>query len=194
MRRLDLEGQRFGKLVAVRCIRVQGKTRSRIRWECLCDCGTVRLVEASHLVSGRQKSCGRGVHKHGVPLKPLGTAGFNGVINNYKREAAARNYEWSLSDDQAGYLFKSACTYCGKPPSQVSSPYKNRPRSSSVCDYIYNGIDRVDNLRGYTVENSVPCCIRCNKAKSNLTLTDFRNWVAAIHKRFESRVVCTVGA
>ena len=39
-----------------------------------------------------------------------------------------------------------------------------------------NGIDRVDNIKGYTEDNVVTCCIRCNKAKNNSSLDEFENW------------------
>jgi len=35
-------------------------------------------------------------------------------------------------------------------------------------DGIRSGIDRKDNDVGYTIENSVPCCYRHNRIKSNL--------------------------
>jgi hypothetical protein len=33
----------------------------------------------------------------------------------------------------------------------------------------YNGIDRVDNEKGYLVENCVPCCFTCNSLKKSVT-------------------------
>ena len=38
---------------------------------------------------------------------------------------------------------------------------------------FYNGIDRVDNNRGYEIENVVPCCTSCNSAKMDLSKEDF---------------------
>jgi 5-methylcytosine-specific restriction endonuclease McrA len=31
--------------------------------------------------------------------------------------------------------------------------------------FLYSGIDRKDNEKGYTEENCVPCCKRCNGIK-----------------------------
>lgn len=33
--------------------------------------------------------------------------------------------------------------------------------------YFYNGIDRLDNTKGYTPENSVACCKHCNSLKGD---------------------------
>lgn len=51
--RFNLQGQRFGRLIAVREILLE-----RSYWECLCDCGNLKTVRASRLRSGTTKSCG----------------------------------------------------------------------------------------------------------------------------------------
>ena len=46
-----------------------------------------------------------------------------------------------------------------------------------------NGIDRINNSVGYTEKNSVPCCGTCNVAKGQMTLAEFKLWIARIHAR-----------
>ena len=54
--KLDLTGQRFGKLVA---IEEAGKNKSgRVLWRCRCDCGNERVVQTKLLRAGSAKSCG----------------------------------------------------------------------------------------------------------------------------------------
>jgi AP2 domain len=54
-RRLELTGQKFGKLQVERLVTTNGRP-----WcDCLCDCGNRKQVRGSVLVSGRQKTCGR---------------------------------------------------------------------------------------------------------------------------------------
>lgn len=55
MRRLDLTGQRFGSLVAVKRVEPAG---SQSRWLCLCDCGTESIARLGNLRSGHTVSCG----------------------------------------------------------------------------------------------------------------------------------------
>jgi hypothetical protein len=50
-RRIDLSGRRFGRWV----VRTSGGNRT---WDCVCDCGTRRVVRGNHLSSGASKSCG----------------------------------------------------------------------------------------------------------------------------------------
>lgn len=54
MRFIDLTGKKFGKLIVVK---KHGKRNGYLYWECVCDCGNVKIVAAANL--GRsQKSCG----------------------------------------------------------------------------------------------------------------------------------------
>jgi len=54
-KKLDLTGQRFGKLTVISPAKnVDGRTA----WLCRCDCGQERVIKTYHLRSGHTKSCG----------------------------------------------------------------------------------------------------------------------------------------
>ena len=56
MARLDLAGQRFGKLTVLNFDHVD---KSRMScWKCKCDCGKEIVTRGSYLISGRKQSCG----------------------------------------------------------------------------------------------------------------------------------------
>ena len=59
-RKIDLTGQRFGRLVAVREVEPSVSASGRIqrRYECKCDCGNTVVVMSWHLPNGHTKSCG----------------------------------------------------------------------------------------------------------------------------------------
>lgn len=52
----DLTNQKFGKLTAVKPIKIEG--HSNYYWECNCDCGNTATVLSSNLISGTTQSCG----------------------------------------------------------------------------------------------------------------------------------------
>lgn len=54
-KRLQIEGERFGKLVALEPC---GTKRGRVQWKCICDCGRISEVSSSNLFNGRTTSCG----------------------------------------------------------------------------------------------------------------------------------------
>lgn len=62
---IDVTGQRFGRLVALEPMFVQGDKRKRYYWRCKCDCGNECTVNADSLRGGHTKSCGCIINKHG---------------------------------------------------------------------------------------------------------------------------------
>lgn len=53
----DLEGKRFGELLAIKPV---GSTGNITNWLCKCDCGKDTIVARNNLISGRTKTCGHG--------------------------------------------------------------------------------------------------------------------------------------
>ncbi|MCI8935066.1 MAG: hypothetical protein HFE80_11265 [Clostridiaceae bacterium] len=67
-KKLDLTGQRFGRLVALRPAENIG---GRTAWLCRCDCGRETVVRTSRLRSGHTASCGCMGPKAGESLSGL---------------------------------------------------------------------------------------------------------------------------
>lgn len=109
----------------------------------------------------------------------LGFANMREMIRNYKNSAKRRGLKWDLTEEQIKKITQKNCYYCGIKPSGV---YKTKNCNG---DYIYNGLDRVNNTKGYTLDNVVPCCKFCNYVKSNSTFQEFQNWIKRIHKKLE---------
>lgn len=56
MRKIDMTGQRFGRLVV---LRENGRTKyGKVMWMCKCDCGAEVTVIGNQLRNGHTKSCG----------------------------------------------------------------------------------------------------------------------------------------
>jgi hypothetical protein len=106
----------------------------------------------------------------------VGVASFNALYSRYKRESEKRGIEFNLNREDFKLLTSMNCSYCQLPPSQA----ENRPNFNGV--YLYNGIDRMDPLKGYNIKNCVPCCGRCNWMKSAMTMEDFLEKVQNIQK------------
>lgn len=91
---INLEGQRFGRLVAIEPIPRPG---SRRRWRCKCDCGNETLTPTQNLLSGKAKSCGcmkiEKATKHGDSRTRIYRI-WNGMKNrcNNENEIGYENY------------------------------------------------------------------------------------------------------
>lgn len=66
---------------------------------------------------------------------------LNKLKNAYKSNAKSRGLRWELSDKQFLMLVTNKCSYCG-----------------SISENKFNGIDRIDSSKGYTIDNCTSCC------------------------------------
>lgn len=87
------------------------------------------------------------------------------AIYRYKSCSKRKGLIWDLDDRHAEDLLTDNCYYCG------SSPLP--------C----NGIDRVDNARGYESDNVVTACLQCNIGKNDYTREEFLDWTLRVARR-----------
>lgn len=52
----DITGKKFGRWTALS--KAPSSPRGLAKWECVCECGTRRVVDSNRLVNGKSKSCG----------------------------------------------------------------------------------------------------------------------------------------
>lgn len=90
---------------------------------------------------------------------------------SYREGGRQRNLVFLLTVGEFKLLTNSSCVYCGAEPNP------------------YNGIDRVDNKRGYEFGNCVPCCTLCNKMKQNFLYDIFLTQIDRITKNHKNGIV-----
>lgn len=93
---------------------------------------------------------------------------FLNSFKKTKRSALERGIEFSLSfEDWQKFCLIPNCYYCGAILNR--SVYRSDRKSSGSL------ADRVDNLKGYSMKNIVPCCADCNFTKnSRLTAEEMK--------------------
>jgi len=159
---INEEGNTYGDLEVIRRSE-NNDHRNGAVWICRCSCGETASVRGTNLRSGQRTRCGN-PSNHADPNAP-----FRELYRQRKLEAEDRGYDWNLSKSEFKRMTSSNCYYCGREPSSKSK--------SSNHIYLYNGIDRVDNNKGYIESNCVPCCYECNKVKGSVTLSIARKMV-----------------
>lgn len=175
----SLVGQIFGKLCV---LEDSGKRVSgQILWKCVCECGNMHFVGGSYLKDGRSTSCGctrrQIMTSQRYTLLPENEAAFNVLYRSYVNGSRHRDIEFSLTKEEFKNLTQNDCYYCGKIPAQI--------KSSSTESYVYNVTDRVDNLKGYALDNCVSCCSTCNRLKRSITVDMCRQVIEFIDKEKE---------
>jgi hypothetical protein len=151
MKRIDICGQRFGKLV------VLGHRPQDVfsRWLCKCDCGVEKLVEGRCLRTGATKSCGCLKTARRFKLA------YEWIFNRLRKSAKERGIPCDLLYEEFLELIeRSTCHYCGTPVRWQAHALGGGKTS---CYQL----DRKDSTLGYTKINLVVCCARCNRAKGN---------------------------
>jgi hypothetical protein len=169
-------GWRLGYL---NVIELAGMKDGRTTWRCVCDCGREVILRTSNIRNDKARSCGcqdgvrRTLKFARMMLKIFRHSHEKGQLR--RKHAQDRPFELTAEDIER--LIFSDCHYCGVPPS-------NARRLKGYREYAWNGIDRVDNAKGYTPENTVACCKTCNYAKNKMSVDEFLGWLEriAIHQ------------
>lgn len=139
-RRVDLTGQRFGRLVV---IGLAGERNSSggLKWVCKCDCGTETVVSGYQLQSGRTKSCGcyklDVLHAQIGPLHP----NWRHDLTKEERESARSYYGYNEWREAVYERDNYTCQRCGKRGGTINAhhieSYANNKELRTVID---NGI------------------------------------------------------
>jgi hypothetical protein len=189
----DLTGNRYGRLVVVEL--TDERQHGNPVWICRCDCGSIVKMATSSFRAGT-KSCGcigfgrkrYTTRRGGVGSLQGGSLTFErqvranaeSLFSKYRRAAIKRGYEWRLTYVEFLRIVVQDCHYCGEPPAQE---HVVRAGRTDGQPFIYNGIDRVDNARGYETGNVVPCCGVCNTAKLDRDKGEFIEWARRVAER-----------
>lgn len=81
----------------------------------------------------------------------------------YIKSAKKRGLIFDVSEELFKELINKECIYCGQP----GIPQRN-------------GLDRIENTKGYIKENVAPCCFACNQMKGKLSIDEFMNHLIRI--------------
>lgn len=182
---IDLTGQRFGRLVVISRDdnHVCPNGSQKVAWNCKCDCGNKKTVMTEKLIRKNTLSCGclrkevtsERSKKNTYTRKAFGESSSHLLYLSYKNGATRRKIDFLISERLFLELTKMRCYYCDDSPNQLISS------KTYFGNYIYNGIDRVDSSMGYTENNVVACCGRCNTAKNDMPQSDFYAWIDRVY-------------
>lgn len=156
-KKYDLTGRKFGKLTVAKIANTVG----RRRWKCKCECGKTTTVSSNNLKSKNVISCGCALQgcNRGLPFKWL----YNRILKDRRKLNVSLSYKEFLE-----FTKIQECHYCGK--SIIWSPYSNNKKYAGGSN-----LDRKNSALGYSKNNCVVCCPRCNWSKSNRFT--YKEWV-----------------
>lgn len=156
-------GNVYGRLTVIKLSK-EYWDRGMYYWDCECSCGVVKSIIGTSLRKRNgTKSCGcykMEMSKYGCHRLPENEAAKRRVIGRVKSSAMKRGLIFELLDDEILQLVSAPCHYCG------ALPYNLEKGANG--EFKWNGIDQKIPCGGYTKENCVTCCMRCNSLKSDI--------------------------
>ena len=173
---------KYGRLTP---IKISGTQNHHTMFECICECGKTTIVKGIHLKNGHTKSCGCYESEMTTRrnLLPLGESSFNYLYSYYTRNALRRGLEFSLTNEEFREFTQKSCFYCGKPPAmRVKRDSGNGGKTNG--SYTHNGVDRMNSKIGYVLNNCVSCCKICNRAKRDMDIQDFIEWIEGLRNGY----------
>jgi 5-methylcytosine-specific restriction endonuclease McrA len=183
--RIDLAGRAFGRLTV---LRPENTVKGQLRWLCRCICGNEKVIYGGNLTRrgrrGITQSCG--CLKQAPPKNKVHDRIEAVERNRYTGSIVGRSRRVlklpvGLTFDEYRVMIHEPCHYCG----DVDSGQTGDNMGISETTVKHNGIDRIDSDLGYTLENCVPCCRRCNLAKNDMGRDDFLLWISRVYEHLK---------
>lgn len=177
--KVDYTGKKVNRLTALEYVNKgnYNSGKNRWMWKCICDCGNIVYLRTNEITNGKRKSCGCYMKDFNAENNtlPNNEGPKREIMRQYNAHAKRRNLEFNLSESEFFNLIESNCYYCG-----LSSQNSNSGKHTK--GFKYSGIDRVDNSIGYSTDNCVPCCHKCNDSKKNYTVDEWMQWLDRLYK------------
>ena len=150
--RIDITGNIYGRLTVLQYSHTN--ELGTAYWLCSCTCGGLVARSGSLLRRGSTKSCGC-IKPGSRPLNSGVAKSEQTLFKFFVNKARGRGHTPNLTLEQWRSLINKPCVYSGH--------MTNGPTA----------IDRIDSTIGYTLENCVPCCGECNRAKGQMAHEEF---------------------
>lgn len=157
-------GSRFGDWILI-------ENKHGIKSIFLCTrCGNQYEKQTGNIFGGRSKCC--------INCRKMSPE--HKTFTLVKQTAKRRKIDFNISESDWLQIAIKDCHYCGSPPSNCISSYGS---------FKYNGLDRIDPSKAYNIDNVVPSCRICNRAKSDIPYDDFIEWLERILNRVKKRLI-----
>lgn len=169
---IEITGRKFGRLTAMWPAGTAGQAiHPRAVWLCACDCGGLKLVRRTNLVTGHVRSCG--CYTAGWIGRAHRIHGLRNTIEyrmwcDAKKRAEAKSLAFTISPKDV--VIPELCPFLGI----RLIVCKGQPGPTSPS------LDRIKPELGYTPCNIRVISYKANSMKSDSTLEEFellaKNW------------------
>lgn len=166
MRRVNLTNQKIGQW------RVLGLVNGA--WECQCICGNIRRKTTGNLRDPQQQQCSACASSQRNKGRVKFKRPYEALFRRLTKVAGYRNKPCTLTYEQFLEFTKTTeCEYCS-----LAIIWSTSSQAGAT------NLDRKENNQGYSKDNCVVCCSRCNRIKSSYFTYDQMLEVGALLKKW----------
>ena len=169
----DLASQTFGSLIVLE--RVNNDRFGKSRWNCKCSCGRTKVIHTSSLTRGLTKTCGYCERVNFKGYKTISGAYFRTI----KEGANARELEFNITIEDIYNIWTTQNGKCALSGVNIFFA-TNQDKALQTAS-----VDRIDNQKGYTIDNIQIIHKRLNRIKSVLDNEELIFWahnIVSTHK------------
>lgn len=181
-----------------------GKWRTYVECKCKCDKIFITSTHSGAVSCGCKRAKDNVSRRNGIYHFPREKR-LKRALERSAKVVFGRYTDGDISLEEFLVMCKQNCHYCNAGPSgkqNVGVKSDGSPRLKkridingkeysaktpywdlgSEADFIYNGLDRIDQIKGHTKDNVVVCCKTCNYMKRDNSSQDFLDQIKRIHE------------
>lgn len=196
IRGIDITGQRFGKLTAIKP--TKQKDGTNIVWEMKCDCGDTTYVSTANLGDGKRKTKSCGCLHRDVVFKDLKGQRFGRLVVTKEDGYIGDRIAWeclcncgNTTRVQGGHLQSGGTRSCGCMQIEMVTGENNHNYNPNKTDeerllkrYVL-GKHTIDGFRKAVYKRDEYTCQLCGQVGGSLNAHHLDGWNWAKDKRFD---------
>lgn len=168
-------GDIFGVYKVIEEIRIPTEKCFITKWKCVnTNTGKEYISSGSYLYKLKERVDNKFEKEYQLGLR-------NWLYKYSQKNAKTRGHSYNISFEEFNTIISKSCYYCGASPKTVNKNILKQRGDTHQPPIAYNGIDRLNPLMGYQMNNCVPCCPTCNYMKHTLQKENFLKQVEKIY-------------
>lgn len=167
----DLTEQRFGFVIVKKYLFTNKQNRAV--WLCLCDCGNTVELDTHKIKRNSSTSCGCIAKRKSIDRI------IKVAYKDHVKGARDRKFGAFLTKAEYIEIALKPCVYCG------DFSLRKNPDTGDILKF--NSVDRINNEKFYSLENTQSTCFICQRMKSDMSDHDFVHHIAKFQRKLNKK-------
>ena len=171
---INITGNKFGKFIVLE--RVENTKTGQTQWLCQCECGNIRKISQNSLMFASRTQCKKCYWQN--------KAVFNqGISQLYWQKvikgAIKRNLNIEITKEQCWDLYLKQNRKCALTGLEINFAETSKEHNNG---FTTASLDRIDSLKGYTLNNIQWVHKDINKMKNSISMENFIKYCQLVNQ------------